>query len=53
MNPMSKRMIATPKLKGEKYVKLTEQIRDTKEMLQNIENSKLSRYVMAPTSSES
>ena len=53
MNPMSKRMIATPKLKGEKYGKLTEQIKDTKEMLQNIENSKLSRYILAPTSSES
>lgn len=53
MNPMSKRMIATPKLKGEKYAKLTEQIKDTKEMLQNIENSKLSRYVLAPTSGES
>jgi murein DD-endopeptidase MepM/ murein hydrolase activator NlpD len=53
MNPMSKRMIATPKLKGARYSKLTEQIADTKAMLRNIEESKLSRYVLAPKSNES
>lgn len=53
MNPMAKRMIATPKLKGQKFAKLTKQIKETKGMLKNIEESKLSRYVLAPKSNES
>lgn len=37
MNPMNKRMIATPKLKGERYVKLTKQIKETNSLLHNME----------------
>lgn len=43
MNPMSKRMIATPKLKGEKYVLLKEQIANTKKILERIDMQKVSQ----------
>ena len=53
MNPLSKRMIATPKLKGERYTKLTKQIEQTKSLIRNIEIDKLSRYIASPDDSNS
>lgn len=43
MNPMNKRMIATPKLKGEKYARLQKQIIHTKVLLNNLDESNLSQ----------
>lgn len=48
MNPLSKRMIATPKLKGERFNRLTKQIKETKALIHNIEVDKLSRYIASP-----
>lgn len=48
MNPMRKRMIATPKLKGEKFARLTDQIKKTKSIILQLELNKISRYVRAP-----
>lgn len=42
MNPMHKRMIATPKLKGEKYVRLQKQILRTKVIMNAVEESHIS-----------
>lgn len=47
MNPMKKRMIATPKLAGERFMKLQEQIAQTKNLIQNLELSRTARYLMA------
>ena len=38
MNPMHKRMIATPKLKGDKFIALQEQIKYTKKLMQDTHN---------------
>lgn len=53
MNPLSKRMIATPKLKGQRFTKLTKQIEQTKALIRNIEIDKLSRYIASPEESKS
>ncbi|MAX67318.1 MAG: peptidase M23 [Halobacteriovoraceae bacterium] len=47
MNPMNKRMIATPKLKGARFVKLQQQIAQTKGLMQDLELSKVSKYLIA------
>ena len=47
MNPLNKRMIATPKLTGEKYQKLQEQIALTKALLIDLEVSKKAKYILA------
>lgn len=47
MNPLNKRMIATPKLKGERFLKLTEQISDIKGTLADIKIGKESKYLLA------
>ncbi len=47
MNPLNKRMIATPKLAGERFQKLQEQVAQTKNLLQNLELSRVARYLMA------
>jgi hypothetical protein len=43
MNPMHKRMIATPKLKGEKLANLKEQVSQTKIHLKNVELKRVSQ----------
>lgn len=48
INPLSKRMIATPKLKGERYSKLIQQIDRTKDILAYYKYKDISRYVIAP-----
>lgn len=48
MNPMHKRMIATPKLKGEKFANLTGQILKIENTLAYLEFKHLPKYVMAP-----
>lgn len=47
MNPMSKRMIATPKLKGERLNKLEAQVKITKGILYDLEFEREGRYVLA------
>ncbi len=47
MNPLNKRMIATPKLTGDKFTKLTHQIALTKGTLADLEVSKKSQYLVA------
>src|SRR5690606_5307533 len=46
MNPLSKRMIATPKLSGERFEKLQVQIAQTKELLQGLELSRVAPYLV-------
>lgn len=43
MNPMHKRMIATPKLKGERLANLKSQVEKTKKQLENIELKRVSQ----------
>lgn len=47
MNPLNKRMIATPKLRGERYNKLQEQIAKVTGLVQDIRISKVSQYLVA------
>ena len=47
MNPLNKRMIATPKLTGERFIALQEQIVHTKQTLQDLDISKESNYLLA------
>ena len=47
MNPLNKRMIATPKLSGEKLTSLTNQISMTKGTLADLEVSSKSKYLVA------
>lgn len=47
MNPLNKRMIATPKLTGERYGKLQEQISATKGLIVDLELSKVAKYIVA------
>ena len=47
MNPLNKRMIATPKLEGARFNKLQEQIASTKGLLIDLELSKVARYIVA------
>ncbi len=47
MNPLNKRMIATPKLKGKRYAKLLLQITDIKGTLADLAISKEVKYVVA------
>lgn len=49
MNPMHKRMIATPKLKGERLTKLQDQIAQTKIVLENARLQKVSSRAPAST----
>jgi hypothetical protein len=46
MNPLNKRMIATPKLKGEKFSKLTDQVASIKGLLIDLEVSKVAKYLV-------
>lgn len=46
MNPMNKRMIATPKLAGERFTKLKEQIYHSKALLDSLELSRTARYIV-------
>lgn len=47
MNPLNKRMIATPKLSGERFVHLTHQISKIKGTLADLSMSKESRFLVA------
>jgi murein DD-endopeptidase MepM/ murein hydrolase activator NlpD len=47
MNPLNKRMIATPKLKGERLAQLKQQIAKTKGLLLDLQISQVSNYVVA------
>lgn len=47
MNPLNKRMIATPKLTGKRYVKLSNQISMIKGTLADLKVSKESKYLVA------
>lgn len=47
MNPLNKRMIATPKLSGKRLDKLQEQIEFTKGLIIDLELSKKARYIIA------
>ena len=43
MNPMNKRMIATPKLKGERYKELTKQVAEIRKIYQSLTEAKLTK----------
>jgi len=47
MNPMKKRMIATPKLAGKRFRSLQEQITKTQGLIYDLELSQVSRYLLA------
>jgi murein DD-endopeptidase MepM/ murein hydrolase activator NlpD len=47
MNPLNKRMIATPKLKGERLAKLKDQIQVIKHLLLDMKLSEESHYLLA------
>ena len=47
MNPLNKRMIATPKLSGARYVSLQEQIEQTENLIVDLEISKEAKYLVA------
>lgn len=47
MNPLNKRMIATPKLAGERFIKLQSQIVFTQGLLIDLEVSKIAKYIIA------
>lgn len=47
MNPLNKRMIATPRLTGKRFLKLKEQIAQTKALLIDLEVSKKAKYILA------
>lgn len=47
MNPLNKRMIATPKLKGERFQLLGQQIEQIRNLIIDLEISKVASYVVA------
>ena len=47
MNPLNKRMIATPKLSGEKFEALQMQIASTRALMQDLELSQKTKYLLA------
>jgi murein DD-endopeptidase MepM/ murein hydrolase activator NlpD len=47
MNPLNKRMIATPKLKGERFERLQKQVAEIKNLLIDMRVSEQSRYLIA------
>ena len=47
MDPLNKRMIATPKLQGERFAKLKEQIHSTRGLVTDLEISKEAKYLLA------
>jgi murein DD-endopeptidase MepM/ murein hydrolase activator NlpD len=47
MNPLNKRMIATPKLEGERLEKLQTQIANIKGLMIDLEISKVAKYIVA------
>lgn len=47
MNPLNKRMIATPKLQGERLARLKTQITQTRELKIDLEISKEAKYLLA------
>lgn len=47
MNPLNKRMIATPKLSGDRLANLQGQIKSTKELLIDLEISQHAKYLVA------
>lgn len=47
MNPLNKRMIATPKLKGERFAELQKQVVKTKNLLTDLEISQNAKYLVA------
>lgn len=47
MNPMNKRMIATPKLQGERFLRLSEQVRTSRALIDSLEISKVAKYILA------
>ncbi len=47
MNPLNKRMIATPKLTGQRFEKLTTQINSIKGLLADLKISKNAKYLVA------
>ena len=47
MDPLNKRMIATPKLHGERFAKLKEQIANTRGLVTDLEISKEAKYLLA------
>lgn len=52
MNPLNKRMIATPKLKGERLALLKEQISKIKNIMIDTEVSSVARYIASSTKKE-
>ena len=47
MNPLNKRMIATPKLKGERLAELKKQVLKTKNFLADLEIGQSAKYLVA------
>lgn len=47
MNPLNKRMIATPKLNGERFHRLSQQVADTSSLLIDLEVSQNAKYLVA------
>lgn len=47
MNPLNKRMIATPKLQGERFARLKEQISQTRGLKIDLEISREAKYLLA------
>lgn len=47
MNPLNKRMIATPKLAGDRFISLQKQIAQTKQTLEDLRISKKTNYLLA------
>lgn len=47
MDPLNKRMIATPKLQGERFARLKEQINSTRGLVTDLEISKEAKYLLA------
>ena len=47
MNPLNKRMIATPRLSGEKFEALQMQIASTRALMQDLELSQKTKYLLA------
>lgn len=52
IDPMMKRMIATPKLEGERYERLQQQVADIKGAIQDLEISKVTRYLLSQIPNE-
>lgn len=47
MNPLNKRMIATPKLKGDRFLNLKDQVKTTRNLLTDLEVSQNAKYLVA------